>query len=115
MASGIAKLKNRASVSSAAANEFTYGFKCTACLKFDLVLLSSKLIMCGSCNTIHNIENIFTDYFDMLNVLNITQPYSKKEIKKHINVPLSNYALLKYITKLFWKTSTYSQQYYYKS
>lgn len=84
-------------------------------MEFELAVLSSKLIMCEACHTIHNIENIFTDYFDMLGLLNITQPYSKKEIKKHINVPLSNYALLKYINKLFTKTSKQAQQYYYKS
>ncbi|WP_141638965.1 hypothetical protein [Jeotgalicoccus saudimassiliensis] len=84
-------------------------------MEFKLSLLSSKLVICEACHTIHNLESIFTNYFDMLNLLNITQPYSKKDIKKHINVPLSNYALLKYIGKLFTKPSKHAQQYYYKS
>ncbi|GGE15396.1 hypothetical protein GCM10007275_08320 [Jeotgalicoccus coquinae] len=71
--------------------------------------------MCEACHTIHNLENIFTDYFDMLNLLNINQPYSKKDIRKHIEVPLSNYALLKYVSRLFTKTSRQAQKYYYKS
>jgi hypothetical protein len=70
--------------------------------------------MCESCHAIHNIENMFTDYFDMLNLLNISQPYTKKQIKQHINVPLSNYALLKYVGKIFTKTSKHSQLYYYE-
>lgn len=84
-------------------------------MEFNLQLLSSKLIMCESCNTIHNIENMFTDYFDMLGLLNVSEPYTKKQIKNHIGIPLSNYALLKYIGKIFTKTSKHAQQYYYKS
>lgn len=84
-------------------------------MEFKLELLSSKLVMCQSCNTIHNIEIMFTDYFDMLSLLNISEPYTKKQIKKHISIPLSNYALLKYVSKIFSKTSRQAQQYYYKS
>lgn len=84
-------------------------------MEFNLQLLSSKLALCESCNTIHNIESMFTDYFDMLRLLDISEPYTKKQIKNHINMPLSNYALLKYIGKIFSKTSKHAQQYYYKS
>ena len=54
------------------------------------------------------------EYFDALKTLKMTNSYTKKQIKKHISLPLSNYALNKYVKAAFDKSSKQAQLYHYK-
>lgn len=92
----------------------TYGLKCTACSKFTLAILSNKLALCETCHTIHNLNKLFTDYFNSLCLFDITPKFTKKEVKAHIGLPLSGYAINKYLSVNFTKASKHSQFYYYK-
>jgi|GEM_PF-5451151 len=89
------------------------GVKCPDCHSFEMDILSSRLFMCSDCGVVVGVENQIRDYFLHYAKIIPDEVYTRRDIKEHINIGLSEYTLQKVIKSSFRKLDNRERIYYF--
>lgn len=93
--------------------EWKRGIKCSDCHSFDIQVLSSRLSLCSHCGAVVGLEIQIADYFSLYTRIIPDEVYTRRDIKEHINIDLTEYALQKIIKSNFKKLDDKQRIYYF--
>lgn len=89
------------------------GMKCSDCHSFDIQVLSNRLFMCASCGAVVGLANQIADYFSLYTKIVPDEVYTRRDIKDHISIDLTEYTLQKIIKSNFKKLDNKERVYYF--
>lgn len=89
------------------------GIKCTDCHSFDMQTLSSRLFMCDSCGAVVGLKQEIANYFSLYTRITPDEVYTRRDIKEHLKIELTEYTLQKIIKSNFKKLDNKQRIYYF--
>ncbi len=87
--------------------------KCSDCHSFEMEMLSSRMFMCNTCGAVTGLENEIINYFSLYSRIIPDEVYTRRDIKDHIKIELTEYTLQKIIKSNFRKLDNRERIYYF--